>query len=253
MGFGALNAPRRCRCGGVALTHSKKNHRYESRDTTGDEKQDELMDEKSGSQSGEAERQKESVLHRGATEADERVREEREDDGLDALEEMRERGQRAEAHVGPREDGHEERRGQDEAEAGGEKARPASARMADEERHLRGVRARREVRRAEEVEKLLARHPAASRHDLVLHHRDVGRGPAESRRAEAQEERGEILQVRAVPSRHRPRLWAGGGRRRASRFSNSSAPSLSMESEVSENLKTPLVFHVCALASRFPF
>ena len=83
------------------------------------------MDEEARREGGEAERQKESVLHRGAPEADDRLRDEREDDGLDAFEEMRERGQRAEAHVGPREGGHDERRGQDEAEAGDEEARPA--------------------------------------------------------------------------------------------------------------------------------
>ena len=105
------------------------------------------------------------------------------------------------------------RRGQDEGEARDEEARPAPAGVADEEGHLRGVRARREVRRAEEVEELLARHPAAPRHDLVLHHRDVGRGTAEGGRAEAQEERGELLQVR--PASGRASVAIMGGRRAA--------------------------------------
>ena len=45
---------------------------------------------------------------------------------------------------------------------------------------------------ADEVEELVAREPTPAAHDLVLHHRDVGRRPTERRGPELQEEEGEV-------------------------------------------------------------
>ena len=51
-------------------------------------------------------------------------------------------------------------------------------------RHLGGIRAGNQVGGAEEVEELLVVEPATALNYLLLHHRNVRRGPPEGDRAE---------------------------------------------------------------------
>jgi len=79
--------------------------------------------------------------------------------------------------------------------AGDQEPAPSRAQVADVDGHLRRVRTWNEIRRAEEIEELLPRHPLASPDDLVLHHRDVRRRPAEGDGTELQEEPGKLAQA----------------------------------------------------------
>src|SRR6266850_7205601 len=89
--------------------------------------------------------------------------------------------------------------------AGDQEPAPSRAQVADVDGHLRRVRTWNEIRRAEEIEESLPRQPLPPPDDLVLHHRDVRRGPTEGDAAELQEEPGKLAQA------HSPRLRRGIG------------------------------------------
>jgi hypothetical protein len=65
------------------------------------------------------------------------------------------------------------------------------------DRHLGRVGAWDEVGGAEQIEELLVAEPLTPRDQLLAHHGDVGRRPAESRRAEAQEEGADLYEPAA--------------------------------------------------------
>ena len=67
-------------------------------------------------------------------------------------------------------------------------ASPARARKADVDRHLGRVGTRDEIGGADEVEELVARHPLPTTHHFIFHHREVRRGTAKGRAAEAKEQ-----------------------------------------------------------------
>jgi hypothetical protein len=52
---------------------------------------------------------------------------------------------------------------------------------------LSGIWTRDEIRSAEQVQTLIARHPFTTTHDFVFHHRDMRSRTTKSRRAESQE------------------------------------------------------------------
>src|SRR5207249_5707549 len=116
------------------------------------------------------------------------------DDGLDSVELARRRGHGAEPDVGPGERAHDERSGQDETHTGDDQPRPAAPSVADVNRHFRRVWSGNQIRRAQVVEELLAREPAAAPHDLVLHHGDVRRGTAEGDGAELEKQKRQLAE-----------------------------------------------------------
>ena len=121
----------------------------------------------------------------------------REDNRLDAPEEPGRLGQRPEPNVSPREGARQQCGGHDEAHAGYQESRPTPAIPADVDGHLRRVRTRDEVRRAEEVQEPLVGHPHAPVDNLVAHHRDMRRRSSKGRRAEPQEQDRELDERRA--------------------------------------------------------
>ena len=179
--------------------HTRRQQRHE----TGREQHNQLVHagqeraERAQPENGEANR-----LDRTAPQRPEREDNDRDDHRRDAVEQARDLRQRAVAHVGPRDQADDDCRRQDEAAAGNEQPRPAVPRHPDVDRELGRVRARDEVGRTEVVEELIAREPRSTAHDLVLHHRDVRRGPAERRRPQAEKEK------RGFDERGRAASWA---------------------------------------------
>src|SRR3954464_4667607 len=66
--------------------------------------------------------------------------------------------------------------------------------MTDVDRQLGGVGPRDQVRGAEQVEKLIARHPGPAPNDLLPHHRAVRGGAAEGGRPQPKEEASQLPQ-----------------------------------------------------------
>jgi len=118
-------------------------------------------------------------------------------------------------HVRPRERPDDHHRGEDEADAAGDEARPARARVAEVDRHLGGVRPGNQVRHAEEVEEALVAHPLPSLDDFFAHERNVGGRSPEADDAEPEEERHDLR----------------GGAWRASRAQGYTGPSIGDISE----------------------
>ena len=77
---------------------------------------------------------------------------------------------------------------------GDEQSRPAAAIATDVDHQFGRGRAGDEVAGAEVIEELFLAEPAASLDDLPLQHGDVGGGPSEGRRAELEEEPGDLPQ-----------------------------------------------------------
>src|SRR5204863_7714648 len=78
---------------------------------------------------------------------------------------------------------------------------------------LRGVGTRQQVRRTDEVEKLLVGHPAATPYHLLPHQRDVGGRPPEPHEPELGEQPGNLTQRLGARLDAEPRgtQWPGQG------------------------------------------
>src|SRR4030095_489805 len=72
--------------------------------------------------------------------------------------------------------------------------RPSRPPAPDVNGHLGRIRAGDQIRRAEQVEKLVARKPAASPDDLILHHRDVRRRAPERDHAQLEKEERKLFE-----------------------------------------------------------
>lgn len=133
-------------------------------------------------------------LQRRAREAADGLHDDCNHDRLDAIEHAGRCRQRAKPPIGPRDGHHEQERRQDEAGPGQNESPPPGAAKPDEDRELCRARARDQARRAEQVEKLLARQPLSSPDDVLLHHRDVTGRAAERDGPEGKEEAREIAE-----------------------------------------------------------
>ncbi|MDC4227221.1 MAG: hypothetical protein MPW15_23990 [Candidatus Manganitrophus sp.] len=85
---------------------------------------------------------------------------------------------------------------------GDDQPRPSGPTKADVNRHLCGVRAWDQIRRADQIEKFFIAEPLAPPYRFVVHQGDVGRGAAEGGHAEPEKQRrhfGHSLRQRSVP------------------------------------------------------
>jgi hypothetical protein len=130
-----------------------------------------------------------------------RLDDHRDDHGLDPAHHALDLGERAVLDIHPRDRADDRDGRQDEARARDQQTRQTSTGVPDVDRQLGRVRARDQVRRAEQVEEVLARHPLSPSHDLVLHHRDVRRRPTERDEAELAEQARELAQRRRLRRR----------------------------------------------------
>jgi len=127
------------------------------------------------------------TAHGRAREAPHRLEHDRNDHRLDAVEQRARHRQRAPAHVRPGQRHHAQHRRHDEADATQHEPPGAGPQVAEVDRHLGGVGPGDQVGDAEEVDELRIADPAPAPHELLAHHRDVGRRPAEGHDTEAQE------------------------------------------------------------------
>jgi len=86
--------------------------------------------------------------------------------------------------VQPGQAGGNQHRGQDERRAGDHQPRPATAHEADVDRHLGRIRAGDQIRRADQVQKVLSRQPTAAFDHLVFHQSQMRGRTAEADRTQ---------------------------------------------------------------------
>jgi hypothetical protein len=139
----------------------------------------------------------EGLLDGLRSERPKRLDDDRDDDGLDAVENTRDLGHGAEPHVRPREGGDREGRRKNEAHASQQEPWPSSLLVADEDRELGGAGTRDEVGRAEQVQEPRGREPSSALDDLALHDGDVCRRSAERGEAETKKEERHLGELRA--------------------------------------------------------
>jgi len=144
-----------------------------------DEDEQRRRTEKRRDQRHAGDREEKSRPRRGSPQTPKCLHDQRDDDRLDPVKNGGGLRQRSKAKVGPRDGGHQERCRQDEAGAAGDQAGPASVPETEVDGELRRARTGDEIRRAEQIQELLAREPLAAADRLVLHHGDVRRGPTE--------------------------------------------------------------------------
>jgi len=119
-------------------------------------------------------------FHRRPPQLEDGLNNQRNHDRLNSVENSRGLRQRSEAHVRPRQPRDHDRRGQDETDSRDQQARPTCTHSADVDRYLGGVWSGNEIGRAQKIQKLFARQPAAARDGFVFHHCDVRRRAAKS-------------------------------------------------------------------------
>ena len=147
---------------------------------------------------GDSDRQQAPILDRRPSEPPQRHGDDRQDHGLDPVEERRHRGDGAEAHVAPGQQSRDQHRRKYETGAGHDQAAPAATGVAHVDGHLGGIGSGDEVGGAEQIEEVFPAQPPPPPHHFVLQHGDVGSRSAEADDPQFEKDPGYLSEASAL-------------------------------------------------------
>ena len=113
------------------------------------------------------------VSSRGFSESPQRLQNDRDDHGLDSVENPGSFGRRTVPNIKPRDDERDGCRGQNEGGASGDQSASSRTELTDMHHHFGRVRTWDEIGDAQQIEKMLISHPRPPSDDLVAEQRDV--------------------------------------------------------------------------------
>ena len=103
-------------------------------------------------------------------------------------------GQRAIAHIRPRNRHRNQRRRNNKAAPRHDQPAPPALQVPDKNRHFRRTRPRNQIRRRQPIQKVGLRNPFLPSHEFFLHHRQVRRRPAKRNRPQLQKHKRNLAQ-----------------------------------------------------------